>query len=368
VTKVQNLFLHSSFRTASTWLWAKFRQESVVAFCEPFNEFLADVSPLNIRDRRPESWASGHPQTEPYFVEYRPLIERVGVAGYHRTFAFECFFPQSGVLGDVSFAETEYLQGLERIAAAGERVAVFSFTRSLGRAAGMRRSMGGYHVFLYRPLLDQWLSYWSQYEQRTPYFMQTIGRTLDAGRRHSPMLEEISRKCWVGYDGQNNVCGFSSIAAAFESFLAIHLYLYSFVDEWADLCISARRLGTEPGYCTLISTKLREVSGIATDFSDASRRLSAIGNCDGVTNHSVDFVERLLARERGTQSIASKILGELRADIALVAAMSAERGVEIDRMRSEKAEITQELNQIVLSRRYRWADGVANTVNRFLRR
>lgn len=362
------LYLHSSFRTASTWLWAKFRQETTVAFCEPFNEFLAEISQANIQDRKPESWASGHPSTEPYFVEYGPLIDGVGVAGYDRAFAFGHFFPSAGVLGEISPAEIAYLSSLERVATVSGRTAILSLTRSLGRAPGIRKAMGGYHVFLYRPLLDQWLSYWSQYQRGMPYFLQTVGRTLEVGRVHSPALSEVFERCWVGYDATGNVSGFADATAAFEAFIAIHVYLYSFVDDWADLLISTRRLATERGYGAEISSTLRSASGIIVDLDDASRRLSAIGDCGGATSQSVEIVEGLLAAEKSPPPTVSQIVGELRADLTLVEALSAEHGTAVQRHNSDKAELVRQLRAISGSRRYRWASGLANMVNHLLGR
>jgi hypothetical protein len=362
------LYLHSSFRTASTWLWAKLRQDTTVAFCEPFNEFLAEISQSNIQDRKPESWASGHPSTEPYFVEYGPLIDGVGVAGYDRSFAFERFFPQAGVRGEISPAEVAYLSSLESAATMSGRTAVLGFTRSLGRAPGIRKAMGGYHVFLYRPLLDQWLSYWSQYQHGMPYFLQTVGRTLEVGRSHSPALEEIFKRCWVGHEATGNVAGFVSATAAFEAFVAIHAYLYSFVEDWADLQISTRRLASERRYRATISNALRNASGISVDLDDASRRLSAIDDFGGATTRAVEIVERLVAAEKALSPAVSTIVGELLADLALAEAVSSESVAIIHRLTSDNAEVLQQLRVIAESKRYRWANGLANAVNQLLGR
>src|ERR671916_606203 len=73
------VFIHSSWRTSSTWFWQKFRTlPTTLCFYEPFNPQLSIISRETAATLDPKSWkldsgipiASGHPGDLPYFVEF----------------------------------------------------------------------------------------------------------------------------------------------------------------------------------------------------------------------------------------------------------------------------------------------------------
>src|ERR1700761_5819808 len=83
------IFIHSSYRTSSTWFWNKFRQDKrTLAFYEVFHEAIKDISVQWITQITGASWNSNHPSMAPYFLEYLPLIrEGGGVEDYLDGFA-----------------------------------------------------------------------------------------------------------------------------------------------------------------------------------------------------------------------------------------------------------------------------------------
>lgn len=69
------LFVHSSFRTSSTWLWLAFRRiPEVLAYYEVFNPFLGRCTEGTLQMNSTASWNSRHPVCSPYFEEYRALL------------------------------------------------------------------------------------------------------------------------------------------------------------------------------------------------------------------------------------------------------------------------------------------------------
>ena len=61
------IFVHSSFRTSSTWMWSCCRRaDRTVAYCEVFNEMLASVLRNQINSFHPGAWHSKHPNHAPY--------------------------------------------------------------------------------------------------------------------------------------------------------------------------------------------------------------------------------------------------------------------------------------------------------------
>lgn len=269
------IFLHTSFRTSSTWLWEKFRSApGVLAYCEPFNEFLGTATGETLAEPRPDNWSSGHPACAPYFLEYGPLLCGTGgVKGFCPDFSFQRFVPEDGVRGSLGIEERVYLQALVDHGLSQTRTPFLAFTRSLGRMAGIKAAFGGAHLFLYRPLLDQWLSYLSQREQGREYFVQTLVEIVVFGAARVPLFQRLIDMFWVGGDGPGNYYGFRDIDAAFEVFLVIHLYLYAHATGIADIVIDGKRLAAESDYRRSMETRIAEGTGVALSLEDAVRRV-----------------------------------------------------------------------------------------------
>jgi hypothetical protein len=166
------VFLHSMWRSAGTWIWNEFRANpTTMAFCEPLHEELATMTLERISEITTESWESGHTETAPYFLEFAPLIRKShrGVAGYHRSFAFDRFFLPPGESND---RLRDYLLRLHHVAYSAGRRPVFKFVRSLGRAGWMRKTFpDATHVGILRDPLPQWESSLRLAQRATPYFL-----------------------------------------------------------------------------------------------------------------------------------------------------------------------------------------------------
>jgi hypothetical protein len=165
---VERIFLHSSFRSGSTWFWARFRAASgVCAFYEPFHEQKADLTPLALADDRADGWASGHPDLDaPYNLEYMPLLAPPkGVPFYRRRFAYEDYYatgqdPQ----------EKAYIDFLVGHAERSGKRAVLGFKRSFGRLRRLKAQCGGVHLVTLRNPWDQWVSFAEQMQSSNHYF------------------------------------------------------------------------------------------------------------------------------------------------------------------------------------------------------
>src|SRR5262249_45081642 len=155
------IFVHSSFRTSSTWFWSKFRPlRETACYYEPFNDELATITCDKAGWAGFNAWDSHHPPTEPYYLEYLPLIQATGgVPLYERSFHLEWFTPIGGIRGKLRPTEIKYLAALVNHARGRGKIPVFQDTRSLGRLWPLKESFGGLHIFLYRNLWRQWLSY-----------------------------------------------------------------------------------------------------------------------------------------------------------------------------------------------------------------
>ena len=133
------LFIHSSWRTSSTRLWAKLRQApTTFAYCEFFHERLETLTIDYLRDNDFSRWNSKHPEGAPYFLEFARLFDADGaVRGFDRSMATERFIPGEGLAGALSAQERSYVAGLIDYAYARRKIPVLTDTRTLGRFAAL---------------------------------------------------------------------------------------------------------------------------------------------------------------------------------------------------------------------------------------
>jgi hypothetical protein len=271
------LYLHGGWRCASTYVWSRFRQiPHTLCFYEPFGEHLARCTRRRIRRDTVEGWNSRHPQlARPYRAEYLPLLGRLfrGVPGYREPFAYARYFPGSDGVG----AETGYLSRLLRLALANGRLPVFGFSRSLARAALLKRELGGYHVLVRRNPVQQWLSCRS-YRGQVPlgYFelchfliLALAPPESPAGRfaaalhlpRPAPGLERQFRQLHAAVHPWSD-------ELSYRAFTAVSLLSHAAAEPAADLLLDVDRLGRSQQYREALRARLLADVGLEVGFED----------------------------------------------------------------------------------------------------
>jgi hypothetical protein len=366
----QPVFIHSSWRTSSTWFWLKFREKtSTLCYYEPFHEILTTLTRDRAQSIGPASWTeSRHPPGGPYFLEFRPLIRRAGgVRLYTPEIAYEWFMPEGGVAGNLRPPEARYVGLLLRHAGRHGKIPVFGFTRSLGRLAALKRRFGGVHIFLYRNLWTQWASYVGQNEAGNRYFLETILRVLLQAQDR--FFAASINRCLVravarGLPAPSADAGLAarlldtlSEAELFGLFMALHLYLYVAAQASADLSIDATRLARDRHYRETTAARLAEMTGLAIDLADVKDVAHAHWAApDGIDwqeiRESLDFaglaLDHLYSREelaRGGERLIAETLAEIqtgerylarpRAAIARLDSDRTALAVERDALRSD---------------------------------
>ncbi len=165
----ETVFLHSGFRSGSTWFWSRFRAAAnTCAYYEPFNEALGNLKTADVFTRNVMSPYSGHPAlAAPYYADYVPLLRlQGGVGGFTPDLPYNNYY-DDGPKPD----QLAYLQGLVAHARQQGRVPVFGFSRSCCRVPWMRDFALGRHILAFRNPRDRWLSYHRQYQTfNNPYF------------------------------------------------------------------------------------------------------------------------------------------------------------------------------------------------------
>ena len=213
------VFLHSSFRTSSTWLWQKIRRTSnVMAYYEVFHEQLQSLDLASVANISHDSWPSKHPLSAPYFLEFTPLLKATGgVDGFEENMSYDRFIPCGGIGGELSSDEKKYIHTLLKNAYKSRKIPVLSGTRSLGRAHALKKAFPFKNIFIHRNLYYQWASYSDQFLDGNSYFIDSIDRTIRASR-HDPFISTIDK--WYSARLPS-----ASDERTFAAFIVLHLYL-----------------------------------------------------------------------------------------------------------------------------------------------
>lgn len=306
----QMIFLHSSFRVSSTWLWTRFRALGhVLAYYEIFHEELARITPAQILQRRPDNWESHHPPSRPYFLEFMPLVKSGGgIAGYHRDMAFRNFVAAEGVLATLREAEQFYLEYLVRHARNMGKYPVLSCTRSIGRLPAIKAAMPGLHILCYRNLFQQWCSYVDQHRKGNVYFIDTIYLTLEANPQNC-FLRDLRAlfllKSPTATSDAYLIC-----------FMLLHLYLYAKASAAADLVIDVNHLAADDVYRRRTEGLIALTSGLLVNLSGAEDRCmrSFVGSipADALAEICLPYVERIL--ETAPNDVAQDFAARVFAD------------------------------------------------------
>ena len=262
------LFIHSGFRTSSTWLWLKLRgMKDIKAYYEPFNEALATMSKGEACSLDPSLWNSHHPISEPYFLEFVDLIaEGGGVQQFKSEMAFENHIPRDGVNGDLSGAEIEYINFLIDSALETGRRAALCDTRSLGRSRAIHKIFGGTHVLLTRNLHEQWCSFAEQAADGNNYFYDSFFRQIEFSK-HDPFLRRLA-------DLADKTADNADISEIYVVFLLFQLYLNAVAFDVCKIKIEVSKIAKCTAERADAETRLSQLLHSQVDLSDVKAHVS----------------------------------------------------------------------------------------------
>jgi hypothetical protein len=267
VSELPPLFIHSSWRTSSTWLWGKFRDDPLnLCYYEIFNEALSTITQEQIVKTGPDAWESGHPGGAAYYLEFLPLVKPGGgIGGHNSSMPFKNFIPSGGVGGSLSEEEEQYIELLLSHAADLKKRPILTDTRTLGRIVGLKRRFAGRHLFLFRNLFHHWASYTAQAERGNAYFLWTTKGIIEENL-HDPFLRSIHEMYSMDVADARN-------PNWFYAFLLLHLYLYTFAFDHADVVIDASRLAVDERYARKVNKALRRKAECDVSLNGARRNI-----------------------------------------------------------------------------------------------
>jgi hypothetical protein len=182
------IFIHAMWRTGSTYLWSKFREQAVYrAYYEPLNEALLYTRRGDhaVADHHPSQHVLRHPLLHrPYFDEY-PARADGRLTGFDETLPYSRYCLSAE---DVDEPLSSYIDGLVAYARTNGQVPVLQFNRSLLRSHWLRERYSGLHILLVRDPNDVWVSLRAQ----SPYFLAAICLIVSKNADH-PWMRPFAR-------------------------------------------------------------------------------------------------------------------------------------------------------------------------------
>jgi hypothetical protein len=208
------------------------------------------------------------------------VIRRAGGARLFSPFmSYNWFIPQDGLRGELRRAERRYVALLVRQAWRIGKTPVLGCTRSLGRIWALKSLCGGTHIFLYRNLWQQWLSYLSYRRRGASYLFDTVRYVVALGAHEGrdPFLTYLCgeyadrARLLPGGDDRRPLELLSRLpdAEIFEMFVAYHVYLYLHAELTADLTVDVSRLAADTGYRSRIENEVGERTRLLVSLADA---------------------------------------------------------------------------------------------------
>jgi hypothetical protein len=263
-------FLHCGWRTASTYLWSRFRAlDNTVAYNEPLHELLARMPPDG-SDPNADWDASkrGHPAHDKPFAEFVPLAKNGLVAGYHPRFATGSYFLAPRDNDDLLKA---YIEGLQTHANHRGKHAVYGFCRSLGRVGWLRKNFpDAYNIVLTRRPYDHWQSCALQLaKNRVPYFLLMPVKIVGENQRRIPELRAVARQFSIpepqhltGPNGYTVLLSRLPAEAILSIFLEVYALAYTHAISHADLVLSIEDFSSNDSYRAEVIDQIEAATGL----------------------------------------------------------------------------------------------------------
>jgi len=270
------IFLHSSWRTGSTYVWAKFRPlREFYCYFEPLNEHLVTATESFINTFAPWSYAT-HPKLDaPYLDEFRALLgSSGGLDGFPAELTYGHYVAdRTGYFPDLE----AYFARLDGFAKAQRKIPVFGCVRTNLRIDWFCHRLRGVHIFILRNHRRQFISYLNQAVNGNRYFLERVwvilGRNKD-DPRFEPLRKLIEIPAYDG-PGEDHDRFYARQAwntpwpELYTIFYFLHLLeMKNLGVANIDLLIDLDALTAYPDKAAGIERKLTALTGAAISFSD----------------------------------------------------------------------------------------------------
>jgi hypothetical protein len=254
------IFIHSLFRSASTYFFNKFRLlgSNYTCYQEPFNEILLALNnPARhhalLDTDAAKSKLLRHPKLDkPYFYEFWAIRDRLQHL-FRKSFSYEDYF-----VGDDGPLPVEQLSYIRALIGNASARPLLQFCRSSGRINALRQAFGGVHVHLWREPRVQWWSY------KVAAYFDSVSQKIYFSNQIPRSLREIAHRVGV----QKGKPQQRSSSASYMMFYGLWLDAWLRLDLYADLSISIDAASAGHSEKLRKSRELGDLVGCAIDLSD----------------------------------------------------------------------------------------------------
>jgi glycosyltransferase involved in cell wall biosynthesis len=276
------IFLHSLFRTGSTYIWNKFRQnDHYYCYYEPFHQAMAELTADNIETLLTKDFAAvNHPPLDNYYLyEYKLLLDhrQEALPFYKKSFGFDefCF------KGEENPDLRKYIDYL--LAGTAERIPLLQFNRSALRVRWFKKYYpGALNIYLLRNPWDQWSSYFEvtrKAKEKIFFVMDLLTASVNAGTGDFQPLAEFFPLVEYHRDVFSDELKFYRLIEPYYSLeekyaIFYYTWLKSLLENVlnADVVLNLNRLSVDTQYRKEFESFISRHSGKAVEFQDAAIR------------------------------------------------------------------------------------------------
>ena len=271
------IFIHSLFRTGSTYIWNTFRKNpDYHCYYEPLHQVLADVTRDDLETALTIDFKLvNHPPIQKYYLhEYRDLFNKdeASLPYFKKSFSFDEF-----CLNDKNPDLKKYIDHL--LKGAGSKIPLLQFNRSALRIRWFKNNYRkGLHVYLVRNPHDQWASYEHLYKKTNDptFFIQDL---MTAGLNQKSeyfkaLAHYLSLSEFRSTHFEKEYLFYKALLDLYsprERYLLFYfIWMTAFIENAlnVDLLINMNRLSQNPDYRKIILEAIFKQAKADVDFED----------------------------------------------------------------------------------------------------
>lgn len=304
IKKKKLIFIHSLFRTGSTYVWSKFREHKRTAcYYEPLNEkLLEEEQTFTCEDTK---------NLRHFFVTNNYFSEYTSKRDCTRLLKKKLIIDEFAQVKSNKQLK-KYIECLYR--ASDKEYVILQFNRTALRVKWFHHNLKkGKNICLYRNHRDQWQSIFEQFKQGNPYFLimnlMIVSKNLcvDFFRPidsllHIPYRADIEGKnekenFQIDYNFFYDCFRYLSV----KEHYFIHYYLWRVCLDHnkriCDICVDMTKLSESLVYRKEIQELIKSKTGLDIDFSDVKLSKYKSYDIEIKTIQSIEReVERILAQ------------------------------------------------------------------------
>jgi hypothetical protein len=309
------IFIHSLFRTGSTYFWNKFRERK--QFCCYYEPFHQGISMMSMQNPAPWSHdrnttrAMGHPHLEKdYMFEYRELLRpnRAGVPYFKKAFSFDNFCATGQ-----NPKQKKYIDFL--IKHSGDKIPLFQFNRSSLRIRWFKKYYpGGLHIYMIRNPHDQFDSYLMMHQEKNLDIFLTMDLIVSGVNRQVPPFDKLAAHVplfeYHSDDFKDEEVVYRCLLPIYtleeKYFIFYYIWFAALVENLlnADLIASIDLVSSSEKYRKEMALEFKKRQVGDVDFGDARIRKRTADVMDEETMTNIqDTVQSIILKEYSSQDI-----------------------------------------------------------------